>query len=45
MTEYERRQAPTPAALVPTPQARQLRLEMHLRQQAIHAYQLVASLE
>ncbi|HET9784197.1 MAG TPA: hypothetical protein VFP94_04460 [Terriglobales bacterium] len=45
MADYERRQPVPPAALVPAPAARQLRLEMNLRLQAIHAYQLVASLE
>jgi hypothetical protein len=45
LAEYERRQATAPAALVTAPAARQLRLESHLRQQAIRAYQSVASLE
>jgi len=45
LAEYERRQAASPAALVTAAQARQLRQEMHLRQQAIRAYQAVARLD
>lgn len=45
LAEYERRQTASPATLPPAPVARQMRLEMQLRQQAVRAYQLVASLE
>jgi hypothetical protein len=45
LAEYERRQTASPATLLPASAARQMRLEMHLRQQAVRAYQFVASLE